>query len=395
MEFFRGVQWDIIGRTKLWFIISAVTIVAGMAAWGIRGLNYGIDFTGGSLLRFAFAMPLAESDDQVTPALEKARGVLAELGLSNSEVQVVSDQQGRLTSLYLRTPPVANDEEASARSVKVLDGLKRAFPDKGDISDLGRESVGPVVGAELRNKAILALVLGSLLIGVYVSVRYQFRFAVAGVLALLHDALVATGAVALFHVELNSSFVAAILTILGFSMHDTVVIFDRIRENMKLHRGRTFAETVNWSLLQTMARSVNTVITVLMSALALLILGGPPLHAFSLALLFGITTGCYSSIFFAPPLVVLWEGKAARERTAGRASVAKAPAAPARRPRSADVPAAGEDAARRAPRTAPVQSAGGAAVDPEEERLREERREKRLREKERQAKKGGKSKKRF
>lgn len=406
MEFFRGIQWDIIAKTKLWFLLSGVTILAGLIAWGARGLNYGIDFTGGSLLRFEFATPLAADDRGVAPVLNQAWAVLGALNLSNSEVQVVGDDKGRLTQLYLRTPPVQNDEEAVVRSKKVLEGLRKEFGDKGPITDLGRESVGPVVGAELRNKAIFALVLGSVLIGIYITIRYEFRFATAGVLALLHDALVATGAVALAHVELNSSFVAAILTILGFSMHDTVVIFDRIRENTKLHRRAGFAATVNYSLLQTMARSVNTVLTVLVCALALLLFGGESLHGFSLALIFGITTGCYSSIFFAPPLVVLWEARTARQRGQVRSAAPVVAAVPGpRRTRAAEpeaeevegedkpVPVAVSNTIQRLQREEIAERQS--KLNAEQEAKRQERRDRRQKEKERQAKKSGKPKRRF
>ena len=320
MDFFRRQDWDIVGRTRLWFLISGIAIICGLVAWGVFGLNYGIDFTGGSLLRYSFATPLADTDAGVPAVLGTVRGILGEMGLAGSQIQVVGDERGELTGLYMRTPAVANDEEAARRDTEIVAALKTAFADRGEISDLGRETVGPVVGKELRNKALLALIIGCLLILVYISIRYEFRFAVAGIVALIHDTLIVLGCMAIFQVELNSGFVAAILTVLGYSINDSVIIFDRIRENMRLHRRADFGGTVNTSLLQTMARSVNTMLTTLFVLIALFVFGGGAISGFALALIFGVTTGCYSSIFVASPIVVLWEGKAARDRAQAAAT---------------------------------------------------------------------------
>jgi preprotein translocase subunit SecF len=407
VELFRNRHWDIIGKTPLWFTISGVTIVLGLAALLIHGLTYGIDFTGGSLLRFEFSTPLAQDDSSVSAATAKVRGILDQLKLGSSEIQIVGNQQGELNQLYLRTPPVANDEEALRRSQEVVSKLKETFADKGEVKDLGRETVGPVVGEELRNKAVMALLIGYLLILVYITIRYEFRFGVAAIIALAHDILVVLGCMALFHVELNSAFVAALLTVLGYSNHDTVVIMDRIRENMRVRRRATFAETVNASLLETMARSVNLVLVVLITVVSLLVFGGEAIRGFSLALLFGITTGCYSSIFTASPIVVLLEGRASKNRAAAVAA-SRGRAGGAARPERA-VRAAAEDVAEQG---AEPQPAAGSRrvieqlqkeelaereqkVSAEAEQKREERRERRKREKDRSEKRGGKPKRRF
>jgi len=314
VEFFRDRDWDIVGKARLWFLISATVIIAGLVVWGVRGLNYGIDFTGGSLHRYAFDSPLAGDDAGVPSVTGRVRDMLQSIGLANTQIQVVSNDKGQLSDLYLRTPSVANDEEAMERDKQIVAGLKKLYPDKGEISDLGRETVGPVVGRELQYNALLALVVGWVLILVYITVRYEFRFAVAGIAALVHDTLIVMGCMALFRVELNSAFVAAILTVLGYSINDSVVIFDRIRENMRLRRRADFADTVNRSLLQTLARSINTSLTTLFTLVALFLFGGESISGFSLALIVGITTGSYSSIFIASPIVVLWEGRAARAR---------------------------------------------------------------------------------
>lgn len=413
MELFRNRNWDIIGRTKLWFTISGVTIVAGLVALGVRGLNYGIDFTGGSLLRYQFAAPLVENESQLSQVTGTVRRVLENLNLGGSEIQIVTSDKGERNQVFIRTPPVANDEEALERDRAIVQGLQQAFPDKVPITSLGRETVGPVVGEELRTKALWAFFLGCGLIMIYITIRYEFRFAEAAIIALIHDALVVLGCMALFQVEINSAFVAALLTVIGYSNHDTVVIMDRIRENMRLRRRATFAETVNASLLETMARSVNIVLTVLFPTFALLFFGGEAIRPFSLALVFGMTTGCYSSIFTASPIVVLLERRAARARSQqlGPARAARPAGTPRPRPATAPASPAEAELAEVAEAAPSTEASSSRAVieqlqreemaerkqrlEAEVEAMREERRERRRREKERAAKKGGKPKRRF
>jgi len=188
---------------------------------------------------------------------------------------------------------------------RIREALARALGSEyGQPEEMGTESIGAVVGAELRNRAIWALIVGSILMVIYITIRYQFIFAIGAIAALLHDCLIMTGAVALSGLEVNGPFVAALLTIIGYSINDTVVIYDRIRENLRLRRTGSFEEIVNASLWQTMTRSVYTVLTVLFVLWAIFLFGGSTLHSFSFALLVGITSGAYSSIFNAPQLVV-------------------------------------------------------------------------------------------
>jgi len=326
LDFFRRKNWDIIRYTWLWFGLSALVVVVGMVAWATQGLNYGIDFTGGSLLRYRFERPLVTGPGTDARVIGQTREMLAKLGLGKNEIQVAG-----VDSLYIRTHAVANDEEARQRDEKIRAGLTELFgKEHGDLEQLGRETVGPVIGVMLRRSAIQALALGIALILIYITIRYEFRFAVAAVIALIHDTLVIVGAVALLQVELNTWFVAAILTVLGYSMNDTVIIFDRIRENRSLHRRAPLASIVNASLLQTMARSINTVLTTLFTLIALFVLGGATIHGFALTLIIGIITGCYSSIFNASPIVVLWYRLADRSRRAPEARPAVAATAAVR-----------------------------------------------------------------
>jgi preprotein translocase subunit SecF len=413
VELFRYKHWDLIGKTWLWFTISGVTVVIGMLALMVHGFNYGIDFTGGSLLRYEFAVPLAANDAGVPDVTAKIRQVLDTMNLGHSEIQLVGNGEGQFSQVYLRTPPVANDEEAATRSQNIVASLEKIFPDKGKITDMGRETVGPVVGEELRNQAILALAIGYLLILIYITIRYEVRFGVAAVISLLHDILVVLGCMALFKVELNSAFVAALLTVLGYSNHDTVVIMDRIRENMRVHRRATFAETVNASLLEVMARSVNLVLVVLFTVVSLLVFGGEAIRGFSFALLIGISCGCYSSIFTASPILVILENRAARKRATAvatsRGQRAGAGAGSGRPQPSVGVAEAADELAvanagagdRAGSRKAIERLQREEIAERQEKALaeldakREERRARRKREKERASKQGSKPKRRF
>ncbi len=322
MDFFRRSNLDIIGRSKLWLSISLVVIAVGMVSVVTRGMNYGIDFTGGTLMKYEFERALTDSQHSAADVVAQTRTMLEEYGISKSQIQVSGDRE-----LFIRIP--TKDEAVAAKQAdEVARRLEKLFGDRaGRVKPLARDLVGPVVGERLRNTALLALVLGAILILIYIAIRYEFRFGVAGVVALIHDVLIVVGVMSLVGAELNSEFVAAVLTIIGYSINDSVIIFDRIRENMRLYRGGRFADIVNASLLQTMTRSINTTVTTLFALIALFFFGGPAIHAFSLALIVGIASGAYSSIFIASPIVVLWERSGVRVSTRERRQPAYAGAA--------------------------------------------------------------------
>jgi len=312
VDFFRRQNWDLVGRSWIWFTFSGILLVAGIAAWAIFGLNLGIDFTGGGLIRYEFAKPIAANRAQQVQILGQARQALGQANLAHAQVLVGGNDE-----LIIRTPPVANDEEALRQEQAVRRQIEQSFGAQyGPITPLGRESVGPVVGSQLRQSAINALVLGCLLILLYITIRYEFKFAVAAVIALVHDVFILVGAMALLRFELDSSFVAVVLTVIGFSVHDTIIIFDRIRENMKLHRRANFADTVNASLLQTLARSIYTVLTTLLTLVALAIFASDTIRVFAIGMIIGIVSGAYSSIFNASQIVVVWDRYRARRRAA-------------------------------------------------------------------------------
>ncbi len=299
---FREKRWDIVGRRRTWFGLSLLVIVLGLVVWGVRGLNYGIDFTGGSLYRFKFERPIAASSAEESALTVKIRSLVRELGISKAMVQLSGRSQ-----VFVRTPALT-EEKAKEESHAIMQALEEHYGDKGGkVEQIGMEQVGPVIGRDLLIAGLKALIIGCGLILIYVSIRYEFRFAVAAIIALLHDIMVVLGVSAIARVEINSAFVAVVLTVVGYSINDTIVIFDRIRENRKIHRRMPLAKVTNMSIVQTLARSINTTVSTLFPLTALLFLGGATLHDFALALIAGITSGAYSSIFTASCIVVAWE----------------------------------------------------------------------------------------
>lgn len=271
---------DYIGKRKIWYLISLTFIVISIISLLVQGLNFGIDFQGGSLLHLQF-------ENKVTT--EDVRSVLGDYGLEKSSIQVAGDE-----SIIIKT--VELDQEKQGQ---VLQGLSEKL---GKYELLRTEKVGPVIGAELRREGLLALIVAGILQVIYITIRFEFKFALAAISALLHDSLIALGFFSVFQIDVDIAFIAAILTIIGYSINDTIVIFDRIRENLKYRKKEALAIVINKSITQTLARSINTVLTVIFVLVALLILGGETTKNFALALLVGVVSGAYSSIFVASPL---------------------------------------------------------------------------------------------
>ena len=278
----RDRVFDFVGPRKIWYLISMIFIIPGIVSLAIQGLNLGIDFTGGSMLHIKVASTTIDTG-QVRTAVEtfnlsKAPGV----------------QSSGPQEFLIRTEELDQDR---------MNALVSSLNDQlGAVEVLQHENVGAIIGGELARKALYSLGIAAVLMLLYITVRFQFLFGLAAVLALLHDVLIVTGIFSLFQIEVGGFFVAAILTILGYSINDTIVIFDRIRENRKNHPRWKMAELVNRSVTQTLTRSINTVLTVVFCLVALLVFGGSTIKIFALALLIGVCFGCYSSIFVASPL---------------------------------------------------------------------------------------------
>lgn len=290
------IRFDILKRSKLWFAISLLIIIPGIFCMFTKGFNFGIDFTGGTIIEMEF-------QQEVT--LPQVRDVLREYNLDNSTIQLSGDASNVEASkdVMIRTMDLEENERKA-----VMASLKDEI---GDYTVLREEKVGATIGGELITDALMATVISWILIILYVSYRFEWRFGVAAILTLIHDVLIVLSVFSFLQKQVDSSFVAAILTIIGYSINDTIVIFDRIRENQRLHfkRGGDLNELANRSIYQTLTRSLYTVFTVLFTTFALYFFGGDTTKDFSFALLVGFFSGSYSSIFVASPLWVVLKNR--------------------------------------------------------------------------------------
>lgn len=280
---------DFIGKRHIWFTISGVAIIISIGFLIFSGFNLGVDFTGGTLLQLAFEEDATVQEVKDVLASDK----LEQFQLNKSFVQRTDNK------ILIRSRELNDTDKA-----KVLEVMRSEL---GGFQDLGSQTVGPVVGRELYMNALKALVVASVLIIGYISVRFEPKSGVTAVLALLHDVIIVLGVFSIFKVEVNTPFVAAILTVIGYSINDTIVIFDRIRENTQYSKGESLAEVVNGSINQSLVRSFNTSITTFIVVAALFLFGASVIKGFGLAMLIGVVVGTYSSVFIASPLWVEWK----------------------------------------------------------------------------------------
>ena len=298
-------RFDIIGKRKIWYAISSLLIIASLFFMVTRGFNMGIDFTGGTIMDLRFEKVVNIND---------VRAVLNEYNLSNSTIQLSGESSSSTESenVMIRTVDLEEQERK-----EVMAGLTDKL---GAYQVLREEKVGATMGTELIMNAIYATIISWLLIIAYVSYRFEFKFGISAVLGLVHNVIIVLGAFALTQRQIDSSFVAALLTIIGYSINDTIVIFDRIRENFKLHfrKNGDIVELVNTSIYQTMTRSIYTVSTVLFATFALYFFGGDTTKDFAFALLIGFFCGAYTSIFIASPLWVTFRRYSDKKRLAKR-----------------------------------------------------------------------------
>ncbi|MEX2314278.1 MAG: protein translocase subunit SecF, partial [Thermomicrobiales bacterium] len=271
---------DLVGKRRLWYLISAIAIVPGLLSLAVNGLNLGIDFTGGTSW---------ELEMQQAVNTEEVREVLDENGYPDSVVQISDD-----TTVLIRMKELT---EGSPEKTAIESAFRERF---GEYRELQIETVGPTVGEEIRNRAVIAVMLASLGVLAYIAYAFRktqapFRYGACAIVAMLHDVVFVLGLFSILgwvaNVEVDALFVTAILTIMGFSVHDTIVVFDRIRENQLRKSAPTFEETVNYSVAQTMVRSLNTSVTVVLTLLALYLFGGESTRWFVFALLVGVIAG--------------------------------------------------------------------------------------------------------
>lgn len=290
---------NIIGKKYWYFLFSLIIIIPGIISLIFYGLNLSIEFSGGSTINYSF--PKSVTNSQVS----KVKTIFID-----NKIKVINTESSG-AQLIVKSQPV--DQQTD---IAINNEIKKSL---GDVKQVSYETVGPTIGSETLRNALYGLVIASLLIVLYITWSFRkvprptssFRFGVTAIVALIHDTLVLLGMFSILGhflgVEVDSLFVTAVLTVIGFSVHDTIVVFDRVRENLKRVGGENFAEVVNDSILQTLDRSVNTSLTVILVLVALLIFGGDSIRWFVAALLIGITSGTYSSIFNAAPLLVVWQ----------------------------------------------------------------------------------------
>lgn len=285
------MKFSIVKRYKLFFAITITFLIIGLGSMIVKGFNMGIDFTGGSIMDLQF---------HKTVSVAEVRDVLKERDLGNAIIQLESSDSAVTSAkgVLIRTGVISDEQRQ-----QVMADLKSKL---GDFDIQRVENVGATIGGELIQQAVLAIVLSWVLMIAYITIRFEFRFALAAIIALIIDVTVTLSYFSLFHVEMDSSFVAALLTVVGYSVNGTIVIFDRIRENLKIHRrSESMTEMVDNSIWQTMGRSIYTVGTSLFAVVAIFLWGGETIRNFAFAMLVGFSSGAYTSTLLAGPLWML------------------------------------------------------------------------------------------
>lgn len=299
------INIDFVGKRKLAIIFSVTLILIGMVSLVIKGgPNYGIDFAGGSLVQVKF------SDSTNAGQIKKA---LSDLNLGTLTVQSFGDDPNE----FLIRMQESGDGKVLGKTVTA--SLEKTYGE-GKVDIRRVEMVGPQVGKDLREKGLLAILYAMIGILVYITWRFEFRFAVGAIVALIHDVLITLGAFSLFDKEIDLPIIAAFLAIIGYSLNDTIIVYDRIRENFGKHQKTGFPTVINRSINETLSRTILTSGTTLLVVLSLFIFGGGVIHNFAFAMLVGIGVGTYSSIFVASPVLILWDDLRPRRKKAAKES---------------------------------------------------------------------------
>ena len=292
MQFLVNSNFNFIGKRKIARIFSIALILIGVGSLIIQGgPKLGIDFTGGTSLRLRFEKGVPIGD---------VRSAIASLGIGNAEIKNFGDSADILIRVQ--------EQETSGAGITdaIKAELSKVFPDNPYV-ERSKDSVGPKIGAELRTKTITSILIALVGMLIYITWRFEFKFAVGAIVALFHDVIITLGVFSILQLEISLPIIAAFLTIVGYSLNDTIVIFDRIRENLKVLRRETYESIVNTSLNQSLTRTIITSLTTLIVVLILYFFGGSVIHNFAFALIIGVIIGTYSSIFVASPIVIDWE----------------------------------------------------------------------------------------
>ena len=291
MEFIKpGTSIDFVGKRRIFISLSIIIVLMGVASLIFRGLNYGIDFAGGTLVQVRFVQPTTA---------DKIRSALRKIDLGSCTIQQFEESGGK--EYLIRVEKSKSDLVGLSDEIK--DALAKVYgQDQVDIRRV--EMVGPKVGNDLRRQGMMAVIYAIVCILIYVTVRFEFRFALGAVIALVHDVTITVGIFSLLYKEFNLSIVAALLAIIGYSLNDTIVVYDRIRENLKKAGRRPYEELINTAINETLSRTTLTSLTTLLVLICLFFLGGGVIHDFAFAMIVGVVVGTYSSIFIASPIVI-------------------------------------------------------------------------------------------
>ncbi|MEO5377956.1 MAG: protein translocase subunit SecF [Magnetococcus sp. DMHC-6] len=296
MELIQKTYFNFIEWRKMAFVLSGLLIVASIISLVYQGLNFGIDFSGGTLIQLRFKQPAP---------VHEIRTELAKMDLGD----VVIQEFGSANEILIRLEKQEVDPQKQSKMAQELVEHIRPLPGGADLELRRVEYVGPQVGQELTTKGLLAVLYSIIAILIYVAWRFEFRFALGAVLALVHDVIITVGYFSIMQKEFTLVVVAAVLTVIGYSINDTIVVFDRIREEMKRMKKQPLDLIINTAINETLSRTIITSLTVVLVLVALLLFGGEVIFDFALALFLGIVVGTYSSIFIASPIVYLFEKK--------------------------------------------------------------------------------------
>ena len=329
IEIFKNVNIDWLASRRIFILISIVLMLAGLGSavarqWSPGGhdaFNLGVDFKGGTVVTARFKQP---------PSAEDIRSTLVKAGINDAIIQPVIDRPDTfLIKIPLEGGTEASQEQLDQGRARVTNALNNFGAERDAWEIIGTDAVGAVAGAQLRNKAIavtLAALVGML---IYIAFRFEWTYGAAAVIAVFHDVLVTLGFFSIFQWEISLTVIAALLTLVGFSVNDTIVVFDRIRENRRLHRRDSLYKITNDAINQTLSRTAITNGLVFLSVLAMVLFGGEVLRGFSLALLIGVIFGTYSSVAIASPIMVWWEQRLEKAEKSAAATLGKSKA-PAR-----------------------------------------------------------------
>ncbi|MBN2781223.1 MAG: protein translocase subunit SecF [Candidatus Marinimicrobia bacterium] len=286
LQIFKKANYNIVDKRRLAFIVSVVVILAGVVSLFLQGLNFGIDFEGGAKMQIKFNTP-------VTAEELRAKFTVTDFGIPEIKSSGVNE--------YMITINASESVDTDEVLKSVLGTM--------DYTLLQVDKIGPKIGHEMRSNSFKAILIALILVLIYITVRFEFKFAVGAVIALAHDVLVTFAFFSFFQWEISMPVLAAFLTIVGYSLNDTIVVYDRIRENIKVHKGKPLKDVINLSINQSLSRTVITSLTTFMVVLILAIFGGQVLFGFSIAMVVGVIVGTYSSMFVAAPILIAWEHK--------------------------------------------------------------------------------------